>query len=174
VTRRWRSLLAAVAGGAGLAFVGWALIGFKGFRHYPELVANLGGVAGPHGASIYALARDYGASHETAELAGLLIAAAILAWGRASFQSAVLASLVATPVIWPHYFALLFVVAAIESPTLSALWLVPLVIGPGAFYVGSTRPTWVTVANLVALVVAFLYSRAMERAAYQTSVSRLG
>jgi hypothetical protein len=165
VTRRWRSLIAAVAGSAGLALAGWAVIGFKGFRHYPELVGNIGGVAGPHGASIYALARNLGASHTTAELAGLLVAAVILVWGRASFQSALLASLVATPVVWPHYFALLFVVAAIESPTLSALWFVPLILGPGAFYVGSTRPTWVTAANLAALVIAYVYSRPTERVA---------
>jgi len=36
------------------------------------------------------------------------------------------AALVASPIVWPHYLALLLVPIALVSPGLSALWLVPL------------------------------------------------
>jgi hypothetical protein len=47
---------------------------------------------------------------------------------RRSFAVAVLGSLVATPVLWLHYFALLFVPIALYRPRLSGLWFVPLVL----------------------------------------------
>jgi hypothetical protein len=153
VTGRRRSLLAAAAGSVLLALAGWAVIGFDGLRDYPHLVANLGGVAGPHGAGVYALARDLGAGHGTAEAAALLLAVVVLAAFRGTFESGVLASLLATPVIWAHYFALLFVVAAAASTTVSLLWLLPLALGPSTFYPGSVRPAWVTLAGLLAALV---------------------
>jgi glycosyl transferase family 87 len=157
-TRRWRALLAAVVGAAALVLAGWAAIGFDGFRAYPRLLANLGGVAGPHGASVYALVRDFGAGHSAAEAVGLLIALAVLVAGRASFDSAVLASLVATPVIWTHYFALLFVVAAAASRSISPRWLLPVAFGPTAWYIGETRPAWVTAVGLLAAGLACVHA----------------
>jgi alpha-1,2-mannosyltransferase len=153
-TRRWRGALAAVGGALGLALLGWAVIGFRGLRDYPHLLANLSGVAGPHGASVYALARDLGASHPAAEAASAVLAAAVLLYGRGSFSSAIVASLLATPVIWAHYFLLLFVVAAAASVTLSPLWVLPLAVGPAAFSVGATRPLWVTLLGVLAALAA--------------------
>lgn len=161
-TRRWRALCAAVAGAVVLVLAGWAAIGFDGFRAYPRLLANLGGVAGPHGASVYALVRDFDAGHRSAEAVGLLVALVVLVAGRGSFNSAVLASLVATPVIWVHYFALLFVVAAAASRWISPRWLLPLALGPTAWWVGETRPAWVTAIGLAAACLACAYPSRRE------------
>ena len=43
-----------------------------------------------------------------------------------AFGIAVIAGLSSSLVVWPHYLALLFVPIALLSPTLSPLWLVPL------------------------------------------------
>jgi hypothetical protein len=66
-------------------------------------------------------------------LAALVVLAVSLAartsdGDRRSFTIAVLGSLLATPVLWLHYFALLFVPIALYRPRLSGLWFVPLVL----------------------------------------------
>ncbi len=38
----------------------------------------------------------------------------------------IMAALVSSPVVWPHYLALIFIPIALVSPELSVLWLVPL------------------------------------------------
>jgi hypothetical protein len=45
---------------------------------------------------------------------------------RRSFAIAIAGSLLATPVLWLHYFALLLVPIALYRPRLSGLWFVPL------------------------------------------------
>ncbi|MBV9471751.1 MAG: hypothetical protein JO206_02195, partial [Solirubrobacterales bacterium] len=69
-------------------------------------------------------------------LAGALAAGLLaLAWrasrepggeGRA-FGLIVIAALTASPMVWPHYLALLVVPIALLSPRLSPIWFVPLV-----------------------------------------------
>ena len=53
---------------------------------------------------------------------------------RTAFILAVAASLVLTPIVWLHYFALLLVVVALAQPRLGFLWFVPLlmVLTPGS------------------------------------------
>jgi hypothetical protein len=53
---------------------------------------------------------------------------------------AVLGTLAATPVVWMHYYALLFVPIALYRPRLSALWAVPLVLwlAPSTYSEGVT------------------------------------
>jgi hypothetical protein len=47
---------------------------------------------------------------------------------RRAFAAAVLASLVATPLLWLHYLLLLYVPIALYRPRLSLLWVAPLLL----------------------------------------------
>jgi hypothetical protein len=41
----------------------------------------------------------------------------------------VIAALTASPIVWDHYLVLLFIPIALLSPSLSAIWLVPVLAG---------------------------------------------
>ena len=47
---------------------------------------------------------------------------------RRAFAVAVVASLVATPLVWMHYLLLLYVPIALYRPRLSGLWFLPLLL----------------------------------------------
>ena len=134
-TRRWRA--AAICVGTGLILVlgGWAVIGFAGLSSYPTLVHLLEQVEAPVSYSVVALLGLSGGAATAATVA--LSLAAVLAVGfaartpdgdRRAFAVAVLASLVATPLLWLHYLLLLFLPIALYRPRLSGLWFLPLLL----------------------------------------------
>jgi hypothetical protein len=150
---------------------GWASIGFDGFIRYPELLNNLTAAQGSHGASIYALTLGLGVDRHLAVGCALAAAVAVLIAGRASFESAILASLLGPTIIWGGYYMLLFVVLAIRSPRFSWRWLIGLCYVPQMFDPGAPRPTWaialaiagaffVTLPGLRPISAATLSSRA--------------
>jgi hypothetical protein len=115
--------------------VGWAAIGFAGFRTYPHLLRVLSDLEAGVSYSPVALLRLSGSG--AAVLSAVLVitvvvAVALAARGedgdRRSFTIAVIGSLVATPVLWLHYLALLLVPLALYRPRLSALWFAPFVL----------------------------------------------
>ena len=115
-----------------LVVAGWAAIGFAGFHSYPHLVRVLSRVEAGVSYSPIALLRLSGSA--ATALSVVLVAVVVLAvfyeargrdGDRRSFTIAVLGSLLATPVLWLHYFALLFVPIALYRPRLSGLWFVP-------------------------------------------------
>jgi hypothetical protein len=121
VTRRVRAALEAVALTALLTLVSWAWIGFADFRRYPSILEQL--VAGEAVRS-YAVSRG-----RLAELlvAGAVVAALWLARGRGErglLGVAIVGALIASPIVWLHYFALLTVVAAVSSAPFG-YWLAP-------------------------------------------------
>jgi hypothetical protein len=61
-------------------------------------------------------------------IAAVVIAARGADGDRRAFVVAVLASLLATPLIWLHYLLLLFVPIALYRPRLSGLWFLPLLL----------------------------------------------
>jgi len=134
-TRRWRAF--GMCAGAGLILLlgGWAVIDFAGLRTYPTLVHVLERVEAPASYSAVALL-NLGGRTETAATVVLSLAAVVgvvlAARGpdgdRRAFALAVVASLVATPLIWLHYLLLLFVPIALYRPRLSGLWFVPLLL----------------------------------------------
>ena len=78
---------------------------------------------------------------------------------------AVVASLVATPLLWMHYLLLLFVPIALYRPRLSGLWFLPLLLW---LTPSSTRTatTWrIVLALAVVAVVAVRTLFASERPA---------
>jgi hypothetical protein len=135
-TRRYRASVAAVAVGLVATFGSWALLGFAGLRQYPQLLDRLTGLVADQSYSPYALFRAAGVSPAASRLLmlalGTLLLTGIVAWGRrpagerAAFIVAVAASLVLTPIVWPHYLGLLIVTVAIVRPTLDAAWIAPM------------------------------------------------
>ncbi|MGH2844114.1 MAG: glycosyltransferase family 87 protein [Solirubrobacteraceae bacterium] len=136
VTRRIRVLVTAALAGIAFLVVGWAVVGFDSFADYPRMLSNLSKVEGPAGVSLVSLAGSIGVANGAGEIVGYLGAAGLLAiaWRayparideRSGFALAVVAALIGSPLVWPHYLALEFVPIALISPRFSPLWLVPL------------------------------------------------
>jgi hypothetical protein len=134
-TRRYPA--AAVAAVVALAAVvaSWAAIGWAGLRDYPILLDRMTGLEGPHGYSIYALARAAGVGDGSAARAVSMlgVVAALLALRTFRDEGRALVALLgvailATPILWPHYLVLLFVPIAFTSRSLSRIWFVPVLL----------------------------------------------
>ena len=160
-TRRWRSAAACVGAGIALLLGSWAVIGFAGLRSYPTLLHVLERIEAPASYSVVALV-GVGGGAETAVTAVLAVAlaAVVVLAARASdgdrrgLATAVLAALVATPLLWLHYLLLLYVPIALYRPRLAPLWFLPLLlwVTPDAHSEGIT---WrIAVALAVVGVVA--------------------
>ena len=134
-TRRWRAALLCAGVAVVLLLGGWAVIGFAGLHSYPKLVHVLEQVEGPVSYSTIAL---FGLSGTAATAATFLLSLAAICgiWlaargpggDRRALAVAVLASLVATPLLWLHYLLLVYVPIGLYRPRLSGLWFVPLVL----------------------------------------------
>jgi hypothetical protein len=160
-TRRWRAAVLCAGIGLVLLLGGWAVIDFAGLRSYPTLLHVLQQVEVPVSYSLVALLGLSG-SAATATTIVLSLAAILAIWIAArggggdqrSFAVAVLASLVATPLLWLHYLLLLFVPIALYRPRLSGLWFLPLLLWltPTS---NSHGTTWrIVLALIVVAVVA--------------------
>ena len=132
VVRRFRAAAVATASAAVLVVGAWAAIGFEGFSDYPALLQELQEVYGPRSLSVATVAAGFGTSVPVGAaitaLVGVLLLA-LAAWlarkrdgDRRSFSLAIVASVVATPVVWIHYAALLLVAVAVRWPRLAAAW----------------------------------------------------
>jgi hypothetical protein len=136
-TGRVRSAIAtfavAVAGTVGA----WAVLGFAGFREYPELVNRLADAVQAKSYSVASLGLTLGLPDRLASLTGAAGAVAIGltfvfarraasaadAW---AITSALVAALLLTPILWLHYFVLLFLPLALFRARFSPVWLTPL------------------------------------------------
>ena len=130
ITGRWRTLALSAVAVVAVGFTAWAIIGFDGLGTYRTMLGDLSTVAGGAGVSLASLARAIDVPREAMELIGWVAAGALflLARGRdrETFSAAVVAALLVSPLVWPHYLTLLFVPIALTTPRLSALWLLPL------------------------------------------------
>lgn len=156
LTRRWRTLMVALAAG-GVAVLGaWAVIGFDGFSAYPRMLSNLSQVEGKAGISLLSWAAALGVAGAIATAVAVVVTVALvaLAWRansratatdedrkpvpgglrstaadgeRAAYGLLVLAGIASSSLVWPHYLVLLYVPIALMSPSLGPLWLVPLI-----------------------------------------------
>jgi hypothetical protein len=164
-TRRTRAFLAASALALVATLGAWAAIGFDGLVGYPSMLGDLSFVSEDVSVSPVAGFIALGLSAGVARAAALAIAGLVLAvaWllvrrpdgDRRAFGLAVIAALVASPMLWPHYMALLFVPIALASRRLSPLWFVPLLayIAPVA---QTTHRPWVIVVYLALPVFPLL------------------
>jgi hypothetical protein len=168
-TRRIRAVMTFAIAGVVVVGGGWAVIGFAGFRTYPHLVHVLAQVE--QGVSYSPIAL-FGVSGTAASiLSGALLLLTVLAvviaaraadGDRRAFTIALVGSLVATPVVWLHYFALLLIPIALYRPRLSGLWFVPLALWltPASHANGSA---WKVSLALVVLVVVVARTVAERR-----------
>ena len=164
-TRRVRALVLAVVVGTVVTVAAWAAIGFAGLADYPRMLGDLSFVSEDVGVSAVAALVALGFSATLAKAAAVAVGAAIslIAWrvaggrngDRRAFGLAVVAALVASPIVWPHYLALVFVPIALAAPRLSPLWFAPLLLD--VFPVGQTtgRP-WLIPVYLVVLALPAL------------------
>ena len=136
-TRRFKAALVCLATTTSLLLGSWAAIGFRGFAAYPHLLAADAEAFQDRSHSIVALAVRAGLSQSAgrvaAVLAGLLVLALVRRESRAgatnevfAFAAALVAGIVASPVVHEHYWVVLFVPLAAARPTAGWRWLLPL------------------------------------------------
>jgi hypothetical protein len=166
-TRRYRAAAWAIGASTLLTVACWAVLGFAGARDYVEILRLLSAALETDSYTPFAVAYDLHAPEPVARAIGLVLAGAVLiaCWvlGRRgddvrSFTLAIFAALLFTPIIWLHYFALLYVPVAILHKRLSYLWLVPFAAwffatGEGN---GTTAQTTLVLLNFAVLVALTL------------------
>jgi hypothetical protein len=133
LTGRLKAAGLAVGSAAFLVLAPWAAVGFDGLASYPALLREVQDVYALHSVSLATAAGGLGASSGLAvaccAAAGLALAALAvpLARGhdgdRRAFALMVAACVVASPIVWPHYVALLLVPVAVTWPRLAPAWL---------------------------------------------------
>jgi hypothetical protein len=124
VTRRPRAAAEALVLSLGLTFASWAWIGFADIRRYPSILDQL---VGAEGTKSYAL----GSGRLAEMILGGLVLLALWFGGRLGerrlFALAIVGAILASPIVWLHYFALLAVAAAVlEAPL--GYWLIPVLL----------------------------------------------
>lgn len=136
-TRRWRTVVAAVALGAVVTVASWAVIGFAGFTTYPDLLRALSELQAERSYSFLGIAEELGLGSVVGNGlvfvvgGGLLIGCALFARqgdDARSFTCAVAATLALSPIVWLHYLVALLVPMAILRPRFSVLWLLPVLL----------------------------------------------
>jgi hypothetical protein len=179
-TKRYTALGYAAAIGLAMNVLAWGVLGFDQIGRYRALVDALARSQESRGYSVVAFVvnRGDGRALAYAVMLGIsaLLACACLAagrrgGGRPAFALSVGICLVATPISWLHYFALLLIPLALARPRLSALWLVPLLfqfptLGPSA------RQTAITFAVAAAIIAVAVISSARDPQVFGTVVAR--
>ena len=140
LTRRLRGAVVAVVASAALILVPWAAIGFDGLRWYPRLLDRLESAYGPGTDSLPAALSWLASSHTARQVMCGVAALALLALAvrlRAGphgdlhvFAILTATSVLASPMVWPHYVALLLVPLAIARPRVSGAWLLAYALWP--------------------------------------------
>lgn len=131
-TRRFKAAAISVALAALLLLGPWALIGFEGLARYPELMREVQDVYARVSLSVAAVAASFGASTSVAvAIAGLsgLVLVAVAWWvarredgDRRAYAAVIGACIVASPIVWQNYTALLFLPIAITWPRIAPAW----------------------------------------------------
>ena len=137
LTRRTRTAVVGIGLALLVTFVTWAAVGFDGLRDYPRLTHNLSRFEQDDAVTVYALARGLGVASHTAWALWLVVGLAVLVAGcvaaargdeQRAFALLIAASLVLTPIVWLHYFAILLVPLAIARRRFDLTWLLPVVL----------------------------------------------
>jgi len=162
-TRRWRASIYSVACGVVLNVGAWAVVGFGEIHDYLRSAALDTHYAWNAGYSVAAFAAHLGFAHSAGDVLTILVAL-VLACSvvYAAFQKrcelhaltlAIALMLVASPVVWNHYFALLLVPMALARPRFSWLWALPVLMWacPQGFQVHGWQEdlTWIIAGTLL-------------------------
>jgi alpha-1,2-mannosyltransferase len=172
VTRRYAALAWAIGLGLLMNGLAWSVVGFQQLHRYTALVHAVSHAEERTAYTLMALGMRLGASHGGAYAAGLAVAAiaalaCVVAGRRRHDQSALLlsiaVSLLATPIVWRHYLALLIVPLAIARPRLSAVWLIPLALHACPVTTPATWQLLVGLGSACAVVAVLLRWPAQPR-----------
>jgi hypothetical protein len=137
VTRRYRAVGWGVAGALALNLIGWGIVGFAQIQRYVSLSSRVTTALEHTGYGLISAAEHIGLGHSVGiaiELfaAVLLVALMVIAGrrqdDRRALAAAIVLMLVASPLVWSHYFALLLIPVALAYPRLNRVWLLPLLL----------------------------------------------
>jgi alpha-1,2-mannosyltransferase len=137
VTKRYSAAAAGLACGIVINAVAWGVVGVHGVGPYVRLTSDVSRVLHASGYGIPALAAHLGLGYSAAlaveVMLSIAIAGACVLFGRRgrdheTLTLCVALMLVASPLVWNHYFALLIVPLANARPRLGAAWVIPLVL----------------------------------------------
>jgi hypothetical protein len=173
ITRRFRAFAAAFAT-LGVILVVWASIDARGMRRYPETVRLLNDVQRWKSYSLQSLLVSLHVPSLTSEVVAAVasvaaVSAVMLVRRRgdaATFAAAVVASLIATPILWTHYLVLLIAPIAVTRPRLTPLWLLPLVLW------ATPHPESLGVVWRIVLVLAVVGIVAVRTSAPESRLSK--
>ncbi len=139
-TRRWKAAACAVVWGALVNLLAWWIVGFNEIHTYLRLSGEVTDALWRGGYSMLAVAHHLGLGRGVGEALLLVVSAAVgVAMIYAGFFKrrerdamllAVALMLVASPLVWSHYFALLLVPIALYRPRLGWLWALPVLMWP--------------------------------------------
>lgn len=164
-TRRYAAALIAATGATLACLAAWAVIGFRGLREYPALLAADTRAFESRGHSLVALAMRLGLTALDGQaiaimtglgLIGLTLTLARRAQGdRRAFTAAVAVGVVLSPIVWLHYFVLIFVGLVLVRPRADLVWLLMFLT-----WVSTTepQPSAVRMAITIACVAVILAS----------------
>jgi hypothetical protein len=136
-TRRWRAAAIGTAIGTLVTAASWTVLGWHEFGRWLTLLSLQGRLRDSFGYSLVALATHlgigsaFGVALMVAFGCALCLVAAValrLKRGQCVFATAVLLTIVISPQVDMHYFALLLVPLALTRPRLSWPWVAPLVL----------------------------------------------
>ena len=132
-TRRFRAAAIGVVFASALVVASWAVIGFQGFTEYPDLLRAVQDVYATRSFSVATVAGGLGAPTSIAVAICTAVGVALLvtaAWtarrddgDRRAFALVIGACVLASPIVWANYAALLFVPVAVMWPRFSPVWL---------------------------------------------------
>lgn len=172
-TRRWGAAARSALLTAAVAALGWAVVGFDTLAPYPALLrkmtdAQLHNTAGFAGL-VSSLGADPAAAHLSVVLVAILGSAGILLAARRDpelgFGLTILVALLASPISWLNYYALLLVPVALTSRRLSGWWLLLLAfwVAPQPYSGGSTWHVVVPIAVATAATLGRYATRSLIR-----------
>ena len=164
----------------------WAIIGFDSMMQYPKMLSDLSAAEGLDSFSSAGLVHALGGAPRIGQYAGELLglALAILAFllarrGQrdAAFTLAILSALLASPIVWTHYFVLLYLPLAAHAKRFSMLWLVPLPMWLGhplaaKGHLSAFLATWPCIAIILFVALrAMLAARPVDRSLQLTPLT---
>ncbi|MBV9820240.1 MAG: DUF2029 domain-containing protein [Solirubrobacterales bacterium] len=162
-TRRSRALAWAGTLGLAMNLLAWQILGWHELTVYVRSMEALTHNQETRGYSIMALTLGHGIGHAPAEalsVGSLAMAAVACLWcgrhggDRRSLALGVATCLLATPILWLHYFALLAVPLAVARPKLTPIWLLPLVLRFPAVGPSASQIVLIAIASGVITAVA--------------------
>jgi hypothetical protein len=165
-TRRYSALVYTAVFGLVINLAAWTILGLGEVSRYGRLLHALAALEEQRRYGLVSLALREGASHPLAYALTLATAAAgalaCFTCGRrgqpvAALALALAVSLIATPVVQLHYYAILIVPLALVWPRLSIVWALPLAM----WVCASPARTWQVAAALglgAAIVLASVFS----------------